>query len=278
MVHFEHEGERLAYGSFGEGPRTIVLLPGLLLSQRMQWPLAHALAARGNRAITLDPLGHGASDRPADMSRYSMSQFGAEVVALLDHLGVERAVVGGTSLGANVTLEVAALAPERVQAMVIEMPVLEAALLASMAAFGPLLAMLTLAEPAMRGLARAAAAIPRDRLPLLSRVGLDWVGQDPRPSAAVLQGLFFGRVAPHRSVRRTFTAPALVIGHPRDPVHAFSDAGMLVRELPNARLAHASSMLELRLRPERLTAVICDFVEEAWGGRADAQAAARSAA
>ena len=42
-----------------------------------------------------------------------------------------------------------------------------------------------------------------------------------------------------------------MIGHPRDPVHPFSDAGMLASELPNARLVNASSILELRLQPER---------------------------
>ena len=48
--------------------------------------------------------------------------------------------------------------------------------------------------------------------------------------------------------------PALVIGHYRDPIHPFSDSDMLVRELPDARLLEASSILELRLTPERLTA------------------------
>ena len=52
--------------------------------------------------VTLDLLGHGRSDRPADPLVYSMSAFADQVVALLDHLGAEQAVVGGLSLGANV--------------------------------------------------------------------------------------------------------------------------------------------------------------------------------
>src|SRR6202043_3986055 len=94
---------------------------------------------------------------------------------------------------------------------------------------------------------------------------LDAVRQDPGPSGALLQGLFFGRTAPHRDERHTFTAPALVIGHHRDPVHPFSDAGMLARELPNGRLVEASSLVELRLAPERLTDEIASFLDEAWG-------------
>ena len=88
-----------------------MLLPGLLFPSRMHEPLARDLAHRGNRVITLDLLGHGESDKPRDMWRYSIPIFGREVVALLDHLELDEAVVGGTSLGANTTLEVAALAP-----------------------------------------------------------------------------------------------------------------------------------------------------------------------
>ena len=96
---------------------------------------------------------------------------------------------------------------------------------------------------------------------------LDSIRQDPGPSGALLQGLFFGRTAPHREERRTFTAPALVIGHHRDPVHPFSDAGMLARELPNGRLVEASSIVEMRLRPDRLYGEIDTFLEQVWGPR-----------
>src|SRR5918911_1470230 len=103
MAYFRHDGQRLAYTIHGRGSRTTVLLPGLLLSQKMQIPLARALAEHGNRVITLDLLGHGASDRPREMWRYSMQAFARQTVALLDHLNIDEAVVGGTSLGANVT-------------------------------------------------------------------------------------------------------------------------------------------------------------------------------
>ena len=111
---------------------------------------------------------------------------------------------------------------------------------------------------------RAARLIPRGLLPFLPDVMLDAVRQDPGPSGAVLEGLFFGRIAPHRWQRRTFTQPSLVIGHPRDPVHPFSDAGMLADELPNGRLLEASSILELRVAPKRLTGEIADFVDACW--------------
>ena len=98
-------------------------------------------------------------------------------------------------------------------------------------------------------------------------VMLDVIRQDPGPGGAVLQGLFFGRVAPSREERRAMHTPALVLGHRRDPVHPFTDAGALAEELPNGRLLEAESLIELRLRPERLTEEIADFLDELWAPR-----------
>ena len=173
----------------------------------MHRPLAEDLAARGNRVITLDLLGHGDSDRPRDMWRYSMAIYGEQVVALMDHLQIEQAVVMGTSLGANAALEVAAHSPERLRGMVIEMPVLDNGLLWSALTFTPLLVALTFGEPVMKLLARATRAVPRRLLPHYGNVMLDLVRQEPGPGGALLQGLFFGRIAPHRSERRTFKTP-----------------------------------------------------------------------
>src|SRR5256714_2528606 len=261
---FVHDGHRLVYYEYGSGSKPFLLLRGLLLPQTMHRPLAQSLAERGNRVITLDLLGHGEADRPRDMWRYSMPQFGAQAVALLDHLEIDEAVVGGTSLGANVTLEAAVHAPDRMRGLVIEMPVLDNALLGCALAFTPLMVGLTFGEPVARAIGAVARAIPTRRGPFWADVVLDTVRQDPAPSAAVLHGLFFGRVAPHRNERRTFQAPTLVIGHRRDPVHPFSDSGMLVDEMPNARLLEADSLIELRMSPERLTGEIADFLDECW--------------
>ena len=254
---------RLVYDEYGAGRRPIVLLHGLLLSRRMHAPLARELARRGNRVLCLDLLGHGDSDRPPDMWRYSMPAFAQQVAALLDHAELDEAVVAGTSLGANVSLEVAVRDASRVRGLVIEMPVLDNALLACALAFTPLLAGLTLGEPVARLLARAARVPPRG-ISHLADIALDAVAQDPRASASVLQGILFGRTAPARDERRSIDARALVIGHPRDPVHPFSDSDMLVRELPRGRLLEANSILELRLAPERLTGEIAAFVDECW--------------
>ena len=98
IASFRHAGRRLGYTEYGTGARTVVLIHGLLLSQRMHEPLARALVARGNHVVTIDLLGHGRSDRPTEPARYSTSLFAEQVVALLDHLAVGEAVVLGTSL------------------------------------------------------------------------------------------------------------------------------------------------------------------------------------
>src|SRR5947208_9408598 len=185
MPTFGHGGQRLAYDVYGAGSRNLVLLPGLLLPRWMHEPLADELANRGNRVVTLDLLGHGESDRPRDMWRYSMPIFARQVVALLDHLEIDQAVVGGTSLGANVTLEVASLAPARLRGMVIEMPVLDNALLACAITFTPLMVGLTFGEPISRPLASLFRRLPRV-LGHYPNIWLDWANHEPRPPASLL--------------------------------------------------------------------------------------------
>jgi pimeloyl-ACP methyl ester carboxylesterase len=137
-ANFVHDGRRIAYRDYGSGDRVIVLTHGLLMDSRMYTSLAPALAARGHRVVTVDMLGHGASAHPHDMTAHSMTHYGKDVIALLDHLHIPQAVIGGTSLGANVSLEAAVLAPTRVRGLVLEMPVLENGISAAAAAFVPL--------------------------------------------------------------------------------------------------------------------------------------------
>jgi pimeloyl-ACP methyl ester carboxylesterase len=275
--HFDFDGHRLVYDEYGSGPRVVVLLPGLLFSRKMHRPLAEALAEQGHRVLCLDLLGHGDSDRPPEMPNYSMTIFGRQAIGLLDHVEVDQAVIGGTSLGANATLEAAAAAPERVRGLLVEMPVLDNALLGCAIAFTPLLVGLTFGAPVARLIGRVTQLAPRTGS-LLPDMVLDWVGQDPKPSASVLQGLFSGRVAPPSEERQAIDQETLVIGHYRDPIHPFSDSDMLMRELPNARLVQASSVLELRLTPERLTGEIVQFVERCFKPKSRGDSARRRAA
>jgi hypothetical protein len=59
--------------------------------------------------------------------------------------------------------------------------------------------------------------------------------------------------------------PAMVIGHRVDRIHPFHDAEQLARRLTQGRLIQATSVLELRVHPERLTGEIARFLDEVWG-------------
>ncbi|HEU0031968.1 MAG TPA: alpha/beta hydrolase [Kofleriaceae bacterium] len=261
-LSFPCRERRVCYREYGSGPRVLVLTHGLLMDNRMYTKLAPTIAERGHRVITVDMLGHGASEQPYDMTAYSMQQFGRDVVALLDHLDVPQAVIGGTSLGANVALEVACHAPSRVRGLVLEMPVLENALPAAAAAFVPLALSLRLSQRMMRFVSAVTRKIPRTHY--LIDMMIDFVRRDPAASIAVLDGLIFGRVAPPIEERRALRHPTLVVGHPKDPIHPFSDADRIARELPNARIVNASSILEWRWRPDRLDSELISFLDEVW--------------
>ncbi|HEY6636554.1 MAG TPA: alpha/beta hydrolase [Solirubrobacterales bacterium] len=265
MPEFEYNGHRISYEEYGAGQQPLILIHGLLMNRGMFDRLGPTMAERGNRVIAIDLLGHGRSDRPAEMSQYSMTFFARQVEALLDHLDLKNAVIGGTSLGANVTLELAYLEPKRVKAMMVEMPVLDNALLAAAVIFTPMMIGLRFGEPLLKLVAAGARRIPRTNQ--LLDIGLDWIRQDPAPSEAVLEGLFLGSSAPHHQFRVEMEQPALVIGHHADPLHPFSDAGMLAEELPNARLIEANSILEWRITPNRLDGELARFLDDVWEGK-----------
>jgi pimeloyl-ACP methyl ester carboxylesterase len=263
MGELRYQGHRIRYEEYGEGDQALILIHGLLMNRRMYEPLAPWLAERGNRVVCIDLLGHGDSDQPEDLRLYSMPLFARQVIALLDHLKLEKAVVGGTSLGSNVALELAVRHPDRAEGLFIEMPVLDNALAGVAAFFGPMLLGLRLGRPAFEITSRVASILPRTTF--LVDLGLDWVRRRPGPSVAVLEGLLLGETAPHREEREHIGQPALIVGHQRDPVHPFSDSGMLADELPQSRLVEASSLLEWRIAPKRLTGELAQFLDAVWG-------------
>jgi pimeloyl-ACP methyl ester carboxylesterase len=266
MPTFRYDGHKIAYeerGKRGSEGRPIVLVHGLLFPRKHHSSLADALVDRGNRVILIDLLGHGESDKPGHSRHYTMDIFGRQVLGLLDHLDISSAVVGGTSLGANVTLEVAVAAPERVKGLFIEMPVLERAAPAAAMIFLPLTIGYAQAATPLGWMAYAISRIPRTGN-LYPDVMIELLSRDPVPSAAVLHGLLTGRIAPHPNDREKIEQPALIMGHHRDLLHPFSDAEALSRELRNAELMMANSFFELRFPPNRLSDRICDFLDEVW--------------
>ena len=266
MPTFGYDGFKIAFEERGPrrgAERPLVLIHGLLLPRRHHYPLADTLSQCGNRVILIDLLGHGESDKPDHSRFYSMEIFARQVLGLLDHLDISEAVIGGTSLGANVSIETAALAPDRTRAMVIEMPVLERAAPAAGVIFLPLTIGYAQAAGLVQRFAELVRRIPRG-FGVYTDVLLEVLSRDPIPSAAILHGLLTGRMAPHPTEREKIETPTLILGHMRDLLHPFSDAEALHRELPNSELVQANSFFELRFPPNRLSDRICDFLDEVW--------------
>ena len=258
--------DRLEFTEYGAGDAWVVLLPAELTPRRMQQPLAHALAREGMHVVTLDPLGHGRSDRPDDPQAYSVTEHAEQVVALLDHLGAPQAVVGGTSLGANVALEVAAIAPRRVRGLIVDAPILDNGVEASVVVFGPLLMISRFFPLSVTVLRRLTRPVPRGIVPFWAGVALDTCDQRAGALAAQLHGLFFGRAAPSSKERRRIDVPALVVGHPFDPLRPLADAEALAEELPQATFLRARTPFEWRFNPERLDRAAVGLAVGSWQG------------
>ncbi|MBJ6802378.1 alpha/beta fold hydrolase [Geomonas propionica] len=103
----------LAYDDLGTGP-AVILIHGFPLNRQMWQPQLKPLADAGYRVIAPDLRGFGASDAPA--GGYSMDVFADDIIALLDSLKIDKAVVGGMSMGGYVLLNLMERYAERVRA------------------------------------------------------------------------------------------------------------------------------------------------------------------
>lgn len=106
---------RIFYQTSGDGP-ALLLLHG--------YPLSGALFGRVREAlqddwtvITLDHRGYGLSDAPE--TRASIEVYAKDALAVLDHLGIEKAAIGGMSMGGPITLSMYQMAPERFSGMIL---------------------------------------------------------------------------------------------------------------------------------------------------------------
>ena len=106
VIHYEDTG--------GKGP-AVILSHGFLMDHTMFDAQVAALRAT-HRVVTWDERGFGGTHAPGDFSYWDSAN---DVLALMDHLGIQRAVVGGMSQGGFLSLRVALTAPERVEALIL---------------------------------------------------------------------------------------------------------------------------------------------------------------
>jgi len=125
MASFITDGVTIAYDDItpaGGAQKTIILIHGFASNRAEGWKRTGWYAAferRGTRVIALDQRGHGESEKLYDPASYAREQLAADVLNLMDHLGVEAADVFGYSMGTRTALELAIAQPDRVRNLIL---------------------------------------------------------------------------------------------------------------------------------------------------------------
>ncbi len=216
MPYVTHHNVRIHYEVEGQGP-PLMLHHGF--SDSLDgWRSDGYVDAlkRDYRLILLDARGHGASDRPHDAAAYSVEQRVADVVAVLDDLGLAQVCYWGYSLGGWVGFGLARYAPERLRALVI----------GGAQPYGQSLAWLRLALE--QGLASWVATIEQLAGPMPPERKERWFANDVLALRAQV-----AQDRPHiAGILPTMTMPCLLYAGEADPLCPLVER--CAAELPNA--------------------------------------------
>ena len=120
MIRVRNGDVELAVEVFGEGP-PLLFAHGLSANRRVTLKELSPLTDRF-RVIAFDQRGHGESTPIEDSRLYDPEAMAQDMAAILDHLRIERAIVGGESMGAATALLFARAHPERVEALLLVAP------------------------------------------------------------------------------------------------------------------------------------------------------------
>ena len=260
-------GFDMYYRERGQGP-PLVLAHGLMGSIDMMDALGEnpESLSRRFRLINYDARGHGRSGYTTDPAGYSWYALAEDLLALLRHLGIERAYVGGGSMGAGTSLVFALDHPEMVERLVLIAP---PPLGEDM---GPVqrmfLAFAAIIEA--QGLERAvevAMGLPqfqvlREANPQEFEWMRGWLlSQNPRSVVPAIRGLLGGPPLPEERFGE-IGARTLVVAHPDDEIHPLASARRLQESIPDCQLVVAPTMTHYREHPQELANIIEGFLED----------------
>jgi 3-oxoadipate enol-lactonase len=261
-------GFQMHYRLTGDG-WPAVMAHGLMGSIAMMDELGQgpqALASRALRVINYDARGHGRSGFTKDTADYSWFSLARDMYALLRHLGVERAHIGGGSMGAGTSLVLALDHPELVERLVlIAPPPMGERMPPVSQMFG---AFATLIESA--GLERAVEvvmALPqwaplRETNPQQYEWMRGWLlSQNAESIVYAMRGLLQGPSLPEERFAE-IRAPALILAHPDDDIHPLASARWLHETIPGSRLVVAPSMLYFQEHPDEMMRIVADFLSD----------------
>lgn len=114
---FDIDGVGLAYDDEGSGDATPLVFIHGWTGNRHRWDHQLEHFKTGRRVIRLDLRGHGESDKPDE--RYSIDGFAADVLRMLDGLGIERAILVGHSMGGMIAQKLTLAHPEKVERLIL---------------------------------------------------------------------------------------------------------------------------------------------------------------
>jgi pimeloyl-ACP methyl ester carboxylesterase len=120
MPFFDSSGIRIYYQDVGVGD-PVMLVHGFASTAEHNWGATGWLArlSAKYRVIAPDVRGHGLSDKPHAREAYGYASMGADVIRLMDHLEIERALLIGYSMGASIAIELMLSEAERFRAIVL---------------------------------------------------------------------------------------------------------------------------------------------------------------
>jgi 3-oxoadipate enol-lactonase len=255
-------GARLAYQVTGEGP-AVVLVHGFGLDMRMWDPQAAHLAAR-HQVIRYDCRGFGSSGPFDPAVAYTHA---GDLLALLDHLGIERAVLAGLSFGGQVALRAALAAPQRVRGLVLMDAVVDGVpwdresrvairLAGEMAQTRGLLAgrAAWLAHPLFASARNLAEVSDQLAAMVAAYPGQHWIGRDPHEEEGPRP----------LDVLEELAMPVLVMAGEHDVPGFLEMSAVLARRIPGARyhvVADAGHMINME-QPVAVNEVLTRFVDE----------------
>ncbi|WPW27434.1 alpha/beta fold hydrolase [Streptomyces atratus] len=256
-------GATIHYDDFG--PATglpVLLIHGHPFNRTLWAPQAKALTEAGYRVITPDLRGYGRSS--VTPGQVFLSDFADDLAALLDHLGIERAVVGGVSMGGQITMEFHRRHPQRVRALVLS-DTSAPAETDEGKEFRNRLAERLLTEGmdsyAGEVIDKMLAAYNVDAMPdVAERVLSMMCSTDPRGAAAALRGR--AERPDYRDTLPAVREPVLILVGADDVYTPVANAEAIHRLVPQAALAviEKAGHLPGTEQPERFNTALLDFL------------------
>ena len=268
MLTVRINGFDMSYRILGHGP-PLVMGHGLMGSIEM-------MDARGEnperlsrrfRLVNYDARGHGRSGYTTDAAHYSWDSLAGDLFGLLRHLGVERAHVGGGSMGAGISLVLALQHSEMIDRLVLISP---PPLGEDM---GPARQMFLAFAAAIEALGlekavEAAMALPQfQALREADREEFEWMrgwllSQNAGSVVPAIRGLLDGPPLPTDRFGE-IRARTLIVAHPDDEIHPLNSARLLQRSIPDSSLIVAPTMTHYRENPQELAEIIEGFLKDA---------------